>query len=144
MSTDSIATEPLLVTLTGTLPVEGQVTDLIRSVPSSVVLDRGRYEMVLTLDDATVPADVQFHPLAPLVWLQFPRPEQFGDPTVDSTGRICTFPCHNEDVDDVGRYEFLIRLTAHGQQYLSQDPTIYNKPDPPVLTVMADRLAAVH
>jgi hypothetical protein len=145
MATESIEVEveaapspvPLQVTLNGRLPLTGQVTDVIQCTPSTVSMDRGHYEMVLKLDDLTVPADMQFHPLEPLVWLQVPRPAPFGPAQLDEAGRVCTFFFKNEQKEDTGRFEFLLRLVEGGQVYLSQDPTIYNKPDQPFQSIFS-------
>lgn len=133
------------VWLQGSLPPLGQVTDIIQCEPRVVQTKRGSYKMCLELDES-VPKGLMFHPLEPLVWLHYPQPSAFGVPTVEDGGRICRFDFRNEGLLDEGRFEFLLRLVEEqargGRVYLSRDPTIYNKPDLPVVKGMAARLAA--
>jgi hypothetical protein len=133
------------VCLTGSLPVLGQVTDIIQCDPNVIQTKRGSYKMCLELDES-VPKSLLFHPLEPLVWLHYPRPSAFGAPTLEEGGRICRFEFRNEGLQDQGRFEFLLRLAEEpsrgGRVYLSRDPTIYNKPDLAPLKGLEARFAA--
>lgn len=122
---------PILVSLTAPLPPLGGVTANIVSSPRRMLVEPGRYLVQLRLDPATVPEKVVFHAQEPVVWLQYPRPDAFGEEKVEQGGRACAFLWHNRGDDLFARFVFLLRLQRGTFTFLSQDPTIYNKGDIP-------------
>ncbi len=119
-------TQVAVVVDTAALPTDrSAMTSAIDAVPDAIEY-QGVSEHEVQLQIAT--PGVTFNRTEPIVWVDAPRPGAFRASQVSEDGLTCTFVDTVRKGDD-GIYPFLIRVQFGSFNYLSTDPTIYNKGD---------------